>query len=90
MALTAKDLWRAFHDNQVAAEIAFSNRPLLVTGDVDHVDRDYKGRIRVHLKVDLFHSVRVFFPERRRGEVINLQPGKSIVVPSKISSLSTA
>lgn len=71
----ARVLWRWFRDNQVAAEQRFGESVFELEGTIDHVDRDARGRIRVHFQVDRYETLRMLFPEAARGEVAVLRPG---------------
>jgi len=73
----AREIWRRFRENQVEAEGCF-NSTFFVDGTIDHVDRDERGRIRVHFKIDAWHTLRVLFPEAARDNVRRLRPGDQV------------
>ena len=89
VTVTAKDLWRAFHDNQVAAELAYGKRLLTVTGEVSNVDRDHKDRIRVYLKVSDYYALQAFFPEEARDMVAALRPSQAVRLLARIRSVDS-
>jgi len=89
LTLTAKDLWQAFLDNQVAAEVTYGKRPLLVSGEVDHVDRDHKDRIRVHLKITTFHALVVLFPKEATDAVVGLRPGQAVRMLLRVAGVDS-
>jgi hypothetical protein len=84
VVMEAKEVWREFADNQVAAELRFAGASFALTGTVDHVDRDERGRIRVHLAVDTYHTLRVRFPEEARDEIIRLRRGDRVSCPVRV------
>jgi hypothetical protein len=71
----ARALWRRFKDNQVAAELRHGESVFELEGTIDHVDRDARGRIRVHFQVDRYETLRMLLPEAAREEARVLRPG---------------
>lgn len=89
LRLDAVALWTAFRENQVAAEARYIGRPLELAGEVDRVDRDHRGRIRVHFKVNTFNTLQALYPEVARAQVARLKPGDKVRFHARVDNLDT-
>ena len=89
VAVDAKTLSRAYRANQVAAEGRYRGRVLELRGLVDHVDRDTRGRIRIHLLVSDYHTMHALCPEEARAEVAELLPGDQVKVLARVAGVDT-
>lgn len=87
--LDAVALWTAFRENQVAAEALYMGRPLELDGEVDRVDRDHRGRIRVYFKVNTFNTLQALYPEAARVQVARLKPGEKVRVRVRVDNLDS-
>ena len=52
ITITARELYRAYSDNEVAADQRFKGQHLLVTGVVSSIDKDFTGNVVLHLRGD--------------------------------------
>ncbi|MFH1466565.1 MAG: hypothetical protein ABIO70_19425 [Pseudomonadota bacterium] len=89
LRVDAATLWRDYYDNQVAAEARYQDHPLVVEGEVDHIDRDHRGRIRVHFKIDTYNTLKALYPEAARAEVAELRPGSRVSFAARVASVDT-
>lgn len=87
--LDAVALWSAFRENQVAAEARYQGRDLDLEGVVDRVDRDHRGRIRVHFKVSDYYTLQAIYPETARAEVAELRPGAKVRFAARVAGVDT-
>lgn len=89
LRVDAVALWTAYRHNQVAAEDRYRDQLLELEGEVDRVDRDHRGRIRVHFKVNTFNTLQALYPEAARDDVARLKPGEKVCVPARVDNVDT-
>ncbi|MFH1465630.1 MAG: hypothetical protein ABIO70_14685 [Pseudomonadota bacterium] len=77
-------LWTAYRENQVAAEDHYGNRTLELEGEVNRVDRDHRGRIRVHFKVSDYYTLQALYAETARATVAEMRPGARVCFAARV------
>ncbi len=87
--LEAREVWRQFRDNQVAAELYFGEASFCVTGHIDHVDRDERGRIRVHFRVNPYETLRVIFPEEALRQLTEILRGDEVTCRVRVAEVDS-
>ena len=80
----AVTLWTAFRENQVEAERRFGDITFDLEGVVNRVDRDQRGRIRVHFKVSDYYTLHALYPETARDQVAELRPGDQVSLAARV------
>lgn len=73
----------------MAAEARYLNRALELDGQVDRVDRDHRGRIRVHFQVNPYCTLQALYPEAARDEVAGLKPGDQVRLRARVDNVDT-
>lgn len=77
--VSATDIWTAYSKDPLAADHAYRDRSLVVTGVVRSVDRDYEGAMVVRLGTeDAFDTVNATLAARNDPSVAALVKGRSV------------
>jgi hypothetical protein len=79
VAVAASDLWLAYNRDPAQADLRFKDRPLLVTGSVRSVDRDFEGRMLVRLNTgDAYDTVNARMALRNDPAAIGIVKGRQV------------
>lgn len=74
--ITAKDLSKAYDENELAADEKYKGKKLEVTGSIEDI-AETMGNITVSLKGhDILKNVMCSFPEEEKGKVAKLKKGE--------------
>lgn len=77
--VTAMELWSAYSQNEVAAQSAYGNRPLLISGTIDSITLDFMDEPVVGLQTgNQFQSVQLDFDESDAPAISSLRVGQNI------------
>ena len=82
-AITAAALWKAFDDNEVAAEEMHKGKLVLVKGAISAITTDVSGYPVVSFNVDRtgLAKVNCVFPKESRSVIGILKKGQSVLIP---------
>ena len=84
ISISARQLYKEYEDNEVAADQKYKNKILSVGGTVDNIGKDITDNIYVTLKGSEFiGSVQCFFGENHVNEAARLSKGMKITVKGK-------
>lgn len=83
-AVTAAEVYQAFHSNQVAAEDRFRDGTFLLVGEVRSVQRDLYGHAWVNLVVNDYREQPVLFSDEARDLLAKLEPGAELRVRVRV------
>lgn len=77
--VTATQLWEAYNQNEAAAQQAYGDRPLRVTGMVDKVQLDFSDKPFVTLESgNMFQSVQLKFANPSDAAITALRKGNQV------------
>jgi|HubBroStandDraft_2_1064218.scaffolds.fasta_scaffold11427_3 hypothetical protein len=77
--IAATDLWMAYSRDPVGTDRSFRDRPVLVTGTIRSIERDFKGRLLVRLNTgDAFETVNATMASRDNPTVTGAVKGRAI------------
>lgn len=82
-AISAAQLWRAFDDNEVAAEEAYKGKPVFVRGKIAAITTDMAGYPVISFDVDGtgLAKVNCVFSKENRPVVAKLEKGQMVLIP---------
>lgn len=81
LAVTATQLFNAYQGNEAAAQNAYGDRSLLVSGTVDKVDLDFMDKPRVLLKTpNQFMSAQAGLASDAEASASSLRPGQKVTL----------
>jgi hypothetical protein len=79
--VTAMALWRAYDSNEVAADNAYKDRDLLVTGTLSSIDKDFLDNVILDLKSpNEFMNVKAKLEDSEKSKAAGLSKGAKVVV----------
>ncbi len=86
--ISASDLYRAYKENEVAADERFAGKLIIVTGVVDSVGKDISDRPYVDLRTErlgflpplYLSSVQCEFAATNVGQLSQLRPGQKVKI----------
>ena len=79
ISVSANELWAAFAQNEVAAQRAFGDQPLLISGAISEISLDFMNEPVVSLRTaNQFQSVQLDFDEKDSDAIASLRQGQSI------------
>jgi hypothetical protein len=82
--LTAYQLYKAYEDNEVAADQKYKDKVLVVTGYVDDIGKDIMDDIYVTLKTgQYFGSIQCFFSDAHENRAAELKKGQKLKLKGK-------
>jgi hypothetical protein len=77
--ISAIDLWMAYSRDPVGTDRSFRDRPVLVTGSIRSIERDFGGRLLVRLNTgDAFETVNATMANRDNPTVAGTAKGRAI------------
>jgi hypothetical protein len=77
--IAATDLWMAYSRDPVGTDRSFRDRPVLVTGTIRSIERDFRGRLQVRLNTgDAFETVNATMASRDNSTVAGAAKGRTI------------
>ncbi len=81
VAVDASELWMTYSQGAADADRRFKDRPLLVTGTVRSVERDYEGRMVVRLNTgDAFETVNARMALRNDRAALAIVKGRPVTL----------
>lgn len=83
IAITASNLFAAYEANEVAADEAYKNKILKITGKVDTVGKDILDTMYVTLGSGVqysFGNVQCMFADEHKSELMQLHKGQTVTV----------
>jgi hypothetical protein len=84
ITITSKQLYQEYNDNEVAADLKYKEKILLVNGTVDNIAKDITDNIYVTLSGNEFiGDVQCFFSEAHTNEAAQLKKGMKITIKGK-------
>ena len=78
--IEAIQLFSDYEANSVAADEAYKDKVLVVTGFIDDIGKDILGTMFVTLRTDNLFNVQCMFSEEHRSELVNASKGKWVGV----------
>lgn len=79
--ISAKDLFKEYDENAVAADLKFKGKTLTVTGTVEDIDTDIMDDIYVSLEGDgYFGTVQCYISDSAINEVASLKKGSTVKI----------
>ena len=77
--ISAIDLWMAYSRDPVGTDRSFRDHPVLVTGTIRSIERDFQGRLLVRLSTgDAFETVNATMASRDNPAVVGAAKGRAI------------
>jgi len=84
VTVTAMKLWQDYEDNEVAADMRYKDRWLLVSGEIDAIDKDFSGKPYLYLKSpSLIMRVPIRFQADESALISTLKKGQPIAALCK-------
>ena len=85
--LTAKELFKAYEDNEVSADAKYKDKIVQVSGVIEDIGKDLTDSIYVILRVDPhgIGGIQCFFSDSDAGRVANFRKGQHLTVKGKCS-----
>ena len=84
ISVSAKQLYKDYTDNEVAADLKYKDHVLVVTGRVDEIAKDITDDIYVTIKGDeYFGDAQCFFSKDHTNEAAQLKKGQTITIKGK-------
>lgn len=82
-AISAVALWKAFDENEVAAEDAYKGKPVIVKGVISAITTDVAGRPVVSFQADKtgLATVNCVFSKDARATIAVLKKGQTVLIP---------
>lgn len=82
-AISAVSLWKAFDDNEVAAEDTYKGKLVIVRGKISSITTDSTGNPMVSFDVDRTGLVKVncLFSKEDRSVLAQLKKGSEVIIP---------
>lgn len=75
-SVTAMELWQAYEQNEAAAQQAYGNRPLRITGKVKSIQLGFSDEPYVVMETgNMFQSVQLHFADPSDGSIASLRKG---------------
>ncbi|MEX0966677.1 MAG: hypothetical protein WD077_05530 [Bacteroidia bacterium] len=78
--LSATQLFKAYDDNEVAADDKYLDRKLMVHGVIEDIGKDIMGDPYVSLGVDYLQSVNCYFSDDNMNVISKLRKGQNLTV----------
>lgn len=80
----AMKLWQDYEANEVSADMRYKNKWLLVSGEIDAIDKDFSGKPYLYLKSpSLIMRVPIRFQADENTLISTLQKGQSFTALCK-------
>jgi hypothetical protein len=77
--ISATDLWMAYSRDAVETDRSFRDHPVLVTGTIRSIERDFEGRLLVRLSTgDAFETVNATMASRENPTLVNSAKGRAV------------
>ncbi|HZL18388.1 MAG TPA: hypothetical protein VFG23_11655 [Polyangia bacterium] len=77
--MSATDLWMAYSRDAAGSDRSFRDQPVLVTGTIRSIDRDFGGRLLVRFNTgDAFETVNATMASRDNPTVIGTAKGRTL------------
>ena len=77
--ISANALWMAYSRDAAGTDRSFRDRPVLVTGTIRSIDRDFGGRLLVRFNTgDAFETVNATMASRDNPTVIGTAKGRTL------------
>ena len=74
-------LWRAYDENEVAADNVYKDRTLMVTGTLSSIDKDFLDNVILDLKSpNEFMNVRAELEDKEESKASKLKKGAQVIV----------
>lgn len=84
--VSPRDLYADYEANEVAADLKYKDKVLVVRGVVDNIGKDITDDIYVTLKTgEMFGSIQCFFADSHVNEAASLAKGQTITIKGKCS-----
>lgn len=81
ISVTAVNLYRAYEANEVAADGQYKGKRLLVSGEVDSIDKNFMGHIVVHILTgNQFSSAMANLDDAGESRAAQLSRGQSVIL----------
>jgi len=81
ISISAQQLYQEYDENEVAADLKYKDKVLLVSGTVDEIAKDITDNIYVTLKGDEFiGDAQCFFADNHTDEAAQLKKGMKITI----------
>jgi hypothetical protein len=74
--VTAKALYEAFENNEIAAEAQYKDKPIVITGTVTNVKKNIAGQPIVYLEAGTLQYVSCRFPKTSISQLVDIQKGE--------------
>jgi hypothetical protein len=75
LRVTAETLYRAYHANEVAANLQYKGKSLRISGVVESINVDFEGSPYIKLRVGQFNSVNLLFDQDTADQLSKIQKG---------------
>jgi hypothetical protein len=87
-SVTAMDLARAYHANEVAADNTYKNQVYQISGVVESINKNFMDETYLVLRTDnMFNSVHAELKSSELGMAANLSKGTSVTVTCRIKGM---
>ena len=84
VTVTAMKLWQDYEDNEVSADIRYKDKWLLVSGEIDSINKDFSGKPYLYLKSpSLIMRVPIRFQADESKLISTLQKGQAVAALCK-------
>jgi len=89
-AIAPKALWKAFDENEVAAEDAYKGKVISVKGKIHAITTSVTGYPQITFAVDPYgvNSVHCELPKEARPEIAKLKKGKEVIIAGKCTGMT--
>ena len=83
--VSAKEIWNAFNENEVAAEDKYQNRYIAVEGKISKISTSITGAPELTMNVDQYglHTIVFDFSNDDRPEIAKLKKGEKMKIAGK-------
>lgn len=80
--VSASKIWKAFNENEVAAEDQYKNKLIAVEGKISKISTSITGAPEVTMNVDQYgmQTVTFAFPKDARAEIAKMKKGKKMKI----------
>lgn len=89
LRISALDLWSAYDKNEVAADLLYMDKVLIVTGAIENISKDILNTAYVTLKTgNTFESVQCMFSKSEEYYLASLSKGQQIQIQGTCAGVS--
>lgn len=89
VAISARDLYTAYEDNEVAADLNYKGKQIEVTGTVKDIGKDIADRMYIIFDTDVvLGGIQVYFPKSEAESVAKINKGEQVTIVGKGDGLA--